>query len=235
MTSRSFAFTIRPKNGFTEKTEEAVLVFLKKQHHAFAVIEGEEETRHCHGQIWFEKQKTKGDLNKSLERLCERTVTDWSPAEVRVLRGGTKFAYNDDFVDNYCQKESHPNIIFNNPPHASEEYYPSQEEQTKIQESANAVDKKFHRWLVDFKESKFWIHDEWLPAIQDCAKFLAHQMFVAKKYPVIVEKRKRVEYCKCLQMYACESIKIEEFMTQEEHQKYISFLENKLGVGTQTE
>lgn len=227
MSSKSFAFTIRPKNAFSEKTEEVLLAFLKKQHHAFAVIEGEEETRHCHGQVWFETEKTKGDFAKSLERICERTIEDWNAPQKKVLRGGVKFAYNDDFTDNYCQKEKEPNIIFNNPPEDSSGYYPSEEEQTKIKESANAVDKRFHRWLSDFKESKFWINEEWTPNLADCGTFLSYKMFHTKEYPVVVEKRKRVEYAKSLYLYANSSISPKEFMTDADYQNHITMLENK--------
>lgn len=232
--SRSFAITIRPKNGLSRKTEIEVLKFLEKQHHAFAVLEGEDEARHLHGQIWFSVEKTKGDLNKSLERICERTIEDWTPAQKVVLRGGTKYAYNDDFVENYCQKEDNPKIVYNNPPSATDEYYPSQEEQQKIKDSSNAVDKRFHRWLQDFKESKYWLNEEWTPTIIDCGRFLSYKMFHTKEYPVIVEKRKRVEYTKGLYMYANSSIQAKEFVSCEDWDIYMKVLQEKMDSGTQT-
>lgn len=227
MSGKSYAFTIRPKNGLSENTEEELIKYLKKQHHAFAVIEGCEESRHSHGQVWFEHEKTKGDFAKALERICERTIEDWNAPQKKVLRGGVKFAYNDDFTDNYCQKEKEPNIIFNNPPEDTDGYYPSQEDQNKIKESANAVDKRFHRWLVDFKESKYWINEEWTPTLADCARFLSYKMFETKEYAVVVEKRKRVEYCKCLFLYANSCIRPEEFLTEADHAIYIAELEAK--------
>ena len=200
---KSYAITIRPKNGLSRKTEEEVVKFLKKQHHAFAVLEGEDEARHLHGQIWFEKPKVKGDINKSLERICERTIDDWTPAQKVVLRGGTKIAYNDDFVETYCQKENDPRIIYNSPPDGGD-YYPSVEEQEKVKSSANAVDKRYHRLSEKFKE--------WLPEWEDykypsatrkerVANFLIDAMFKSKTEMVIADKKARLQLCDCLTSY----------------------------------
>lgn len=223
---QAFAITVRPQNGFQEETEKAFLKWFEKQHGAFAVIEKEGVERHLHAQLFYETPKSKGDINKQLNRICSRTIPDWSPAEERVLKRGTKIAYNDDYMDEYLAKED--NIIFNNPPENTKEYYPSEEEQQKVKASSNAVDKRYHAWSVDFKESKFWQGEDWLPALADTAKFLAYQMFVSKKYPIITEHRKKVEYTKNLHMYVCEKISIEEFMTQEDFAKHIAFLELKM-------
>lgn len=223
---RTFAITVRPQNGFQAETEQAFIKWFQKQHHAFAVIEKEGVERHCHAQIFYEDPKSKGDLNKQLSRLCSRTIKDWSPAEERVLKRGTKVAYNDDWMDEYLAKED--NIIFNNPPEDTSQYYPSIEEQQKVKASADAVDKRFHTWATDFKESEFYDEDDETNLIM-VAKFLAHQMFVAKKYPVVVEKRKRVEYTKCLWMYISESKKVEEFLTIEDFDQYSAKLEAKYG------
>lgn len=226
---QAFAITVRPQNGFQEETEKAFLKWFQKQHGAFAVIEKDGVERHMHAQLFYETPKSKGDINKQLSRICSRTIPNWSQAEERVLKRGTKIAYNDDFMDEYLAKED--NVIFNNLENIEDtkEYYPSEEEQQKTQNASNAVDKRFHQWSVDFKESEFWLSEDWLPALADTAKFLAHQMFVSKKYPVVVEKRKRVEYTKCLHMYVCEKKQISEFMTEEDFQKYINFLEQKMG------
>lgn len=225
----SFAITIRPRNGLSEKTETAIHAWMEKQHHSFACIEKEGVERHLHGQLWFQEPKSKGDINKQLERICARTVADWSPAETRILRRGTKIAYNDDFVDEYLSKEDQ--IILNDPPADSSEYYPSEEEQNAVKAASNAVDKRFHTWSTDFKESQHYLNAQSrnLPIEQmaDVARFMADQMFKSKKYPVVVEKRKRTEYTKTLYLYIFEKIDINEFLTVDESNEYMKLLEVK--------
>lgn len=228
---RTFAITVRPQNGFQAETEQAFIKWFQKQHHAFAVIEMDGVERHLHAQIFYESPKSKGDLNKQLERICSRTINDWSPAQERVLKRGTKVAYNDDWMDEYLAKED--NIIFNNPPDDTGPYYPSIDEQQRVLKAARAVDKRFHTWATDFTESEYYTQLIELDEVDEfkapiiVAKFLAHQMFVAKKYPVVVEKRKRVEYAKCLWMYISEKAMVEEFLTVEDFEQYSIKLEEK--------
>eukprot|EP01045_Picozoa_sp_COSAG04_P027235 COSAG04_NODE_3946_length_2405_cov_66.168690_2_plen_233_part_00 len=224
---RSYAITIRPTNGLSRETEERLVTYLGKQHKAFASIELEDDERHLHGQIWYEKPKGKGDLTKHLIRVCRATIENWDKDQEVVLSKGVKIAYNDDWMLNYCIKEDDPRVIFNNPPDETHEYYPSEAEQKKVQERSNAVDKRFHKWLTDFKESKFWINEDWTPTLADCAKFLSYKMFHTKEYMVIVEKRKKVEFTKNLYLYANSTISIKEFLTEEEVKNWEKDLENK--------
>ena len=224
--ARSFTITIRPKLGLSVKTEEDVLKYLEKQHHAFAVIEGEDESRHLHGQVWLKNPRKKGDFNKSIERICERTIDDWTPAQLLVLRGGTKYAYNDDFVENYCQKEENPEIIFNNPPAGdTSEYYPSEEDQNKIQAKANAVDKKFHNWETKFHE---WYTQDRQVRLGDVARWMSHAMFKEKSIQVIVDKKNRVQNCKSLYLYINSKHCPEEFMTEAEYKNHLEVVESEM-------
>lgn len=217
MTSRSFAFTIRPTLGITDSTVEATITWLKKVHGAFAVLEKEADERHLHGQVWYEKPVKIGDLNKQLKRICERTIEDWNAKQKVVLVKGTKFAFNDDFVENYCLKEDDPRIKINTMPDNTDEYYPSKEEQDKIQKDKHAVDKKYHRWLEDFKSSPYWINDSWTPSLYDCAVFLSWKMFDTKEYMVVSDDRKKREYTKALFHYANSSIAPRSFMSEKDY------------------
>lgn len=197
----SWSFTIRPKNGFPETLDETVVKYLHKQisHYgaegAFLCSEMEDEARHLHGQVFFNEPRDKGTFNRSLERLCASNVPDWTGSQSIVLRRGTKIAYSDDFITEYLSKED--NILFNNVPLDTTPYYPSPEEQKKTQDKSHAVDKKYHNWLVDFNE---WNTEEKI-TIELTAKFLAHKIYEVKQYPVIAEKRKRVEAAQNLYNY----------------------------------
>lgn len=147
---RSYCFTVRPLQGLTQLTEGEILKWLKKQDYAFATIEGKDEARHMHGQIWLKEPRARGKVNQSIKRICERSINEWAAIEAKVLSKGTKIAYSDWF-DSYLNNDLEKShefeyIVINNPPDKTEEFYPSQEEQERIQGEAHAVDKQMHRW-----------------------------------------------------------------------------------------
>ena len=150
MEYKSFAFTVRPKNGMTDELQRKLLVWLKKQDYGFAVTEMESEARHIHGQLFTKTPRTKGAVQLSLERIQEKVDPDWDPASKKVLRRGVKIAYNHQFVEEYLNKED-STIIYNSPPEEEAEYYPSEEEQQKVKDASNAVDKRLHSIAILYK------------------------------------------------------------------------------------
>lgn len=227
---RSYAFTVRPLNGLSTSTEDALLKWLALQHHGFAAIEKESEERHMHGQVFYETPKSKGDLNKQLERICSRTIDNWSPAQTRVLRRGTKIAYSDDWIDTYLAKED--NIIFNNPPEESDEYYPSQEEQQATIAAASAVDKEFHRYSVDFES---WIQEH--PEHEDLfgkdriRHFFVDKWFVQHEYRMPRKKIDKVQMVENFYLYYYKIKNIKNVMSEKDwdsHPKNLKDQINKL-------
>lgn len=191
----SWSFTIRPRNGFPEELDDKVIAYCKKQTGGFLCSEMDAEARHLHGQLFFKEPRDKGTVNRSLERLCANNIPEWDGAQSIVLRRGTKIAYSDDFITEYLSKED--NILFNNVPLDTKPFYPSLEEQTKVKNKSDAVDKKYHQWSVDFNE---WNSDEPI-TLELVAKFLSYKIYEEKRYPVIAEKRKRVEATQNLYNY----------------------------------
>lgn len=223
----SFAVTISLKDqDFKGEIEEWFTSWLKKQDYSMGVVEKDSSGKlHAHAQIWNESPSRKGDM---FGTAFKSKILKYSPDSVVLGNRGalnSEIAYNDRFVE-YMEKDIVKELVCKLP-QLTDKYYPSEEEQQKVMAEANAVDKKFHRWLLDFKESNFWINEEWVPSLGDCARFLAYQMFVSKKYPVIVEKRRRVEYTKCLYCYAVEKRAYEEFLTLEDKENYDKYLEEK--------
>lgn len=106
--------------------------------------------RHLHAQIWLDKSKTKGSIKTTLNRICNATIKDWSQPQERVLNQGVKFAYNDNFYQEYLldndAKPEPVNIVYDSVPLEREKYYPSQEQQKAFQSKTNAVDKKYHHY-----------------------------------------------------------------------------------------
>lgn len=205
---RSYCFTVRPLQGLSKETESLILRWLRKQHKAFATIEGEDEARHMHGQIWLEEPRERGKINQSLKRICEKSINGWSAVEAKVLSKGTRIAYSDWF-DSYLDndlKKSHnfKYIVINNPPDKTEEYYPSLTEQEKIQEEARAVDKQMHRWeqaWFDYRESKYFNNSKNIKSHYfNIDKFVRRRWFVTReelgpRCPKIQKNFIRFLYC----------------------------------------
>lgn len=210
---KSFAFTVRPRSGLQTTLEEALVKWISK-HYGFLCTEMEDEAKHAHGVVYLEKPKTKGDLNKSLEAICARCVPDWDANQNMVLRRGTKICYNDNFIDEYLSKEDH--VIYSNIPENTSEYYPSKEEQEKVMNKTHAVDKKYHQWEYDFKQSEYFEKFKTRPIQLYVSEFLCDMMFVSKKYPVVSCPKKRKEYAKSLYLYVSEEVNGSEFMYEKD-------------------
>ena len=218
---KSWGFTVRPKNGVEKdsKLENAILTWCKKQDFHFLCAEGEEECRHLHGQIWLDNPREKGEVQKALQRIYERIIEP-SPAEIKVLRSGVKIAYSKDFVENYLSKED--SWISLDPPCDEEKYYPSKEEQEKVKNSANAVDKKYHRYSEMFKETYKEYKNIFgeLKRKTTIAKWLGNQMFKEKTIPVIADKKHRTQLLECLKAYIWEESQISMWITEKDYQTY---------------
>lgn len=227
---KSWAFTVRPKNGVEKDAnlENAILKWCKKQDYHFLCAEGADECRHLHGQIWLDNPREKGEIQKALQRIYERTIEP-TPSEVKVLRSGVKIAYSKDFVENYLSKED--SWISLEIPEEEESFYPSKEEQDKVKNSANAVDKRYHRLSEMFKEDNDLstiIHESELKKKEIISKWLGNQMFKTKKIPVIADKKHRTQMLECLKAYLLEESHIDMWMTKEDYENIKRFKENNI-------
>lgn len=131
---KSYAFTVRPRGGVDEERIRLYKEWCEKQDGHFLCTEMEGESRHLHGAVYFETARTRSDVCKALCRIMRRgTATD---QELRVLRGGVRIMYNNDFVDKYCSKDVNCIVISKNLFIQRSEYYPSEEEQQRVMERA---------------------------------------------------------------------------------------------------
>jgi len=178
---KSYAFTLRPLNGVPlNSTIEQKAMKLVEKYNGFLVAEKEAQERHLHGQLFFPNGKRKYDLAKVLINIQECQ----SPAEVRVLKGGIKIAYNNDFYTDYTNKPDSIMLIdkfIDNP----QDYYPTEDEQEKVRNRARATDAKYHH----LKE--LWEEQEGTACLtqQNITLYLYRLMYVDKKINVISDKK----------------------------------------------
>lgn len=191
-TYRSYCFTVNPSQGVTPEMESALIKFCNSTYFIGSqmVIEKDGPARHAHIQTWTSEPKVKGDINNKLERVLKPfilTDNDYK-AQIRVLRNGTKIAYNN-WINTYCLendiKENDISIlVVDNRPSDSEDYYPSEEEQNKCKRQANAVDQRLQKLELMFEE--WWDQDT---PISHCliAAFLCDLSFRSRQIAVMMK------------------------------------------------
>lgn len=225
---RSFALTVRPRNGITIPIVDALEKYCKSFPHYQMVLEGENESRHAHLQIWTDIPTTKGDANKKLERVCSRSYEDWDQAQRKVLRQGTKIAYND-FIENYCIQndlKGESNILLDNRPLDSDQYYPSEEEQEATKRRSQAIDQHMCSLELMFEE---WNEVECRPlTIETVGTFLSDMMFCTRKIACVRQGRDRYALCTTLHAYLTKSVNPALFCKEETLSKKDSMIKQQL-------
>lgn len=73
------------------------------------------------------------------------------------------------------------------------------EEQRKVLEKSRAVDKRFHRWKVNWLEYKG--ENNLMGYYSEVRDFVMHMMYRAKKEQILARHRDRVDFCVNLYMY----------------------------------
>ena len=195
---KSYAFTIRPRNGINASIVSDTIRWLKRQEYGFLVQEMKDEAAHLHGQLWIDVPRLKGTVALALEKLQERNDPEWDPASKKVLRRGVKIAYNSDFVEEYLAKED--NILYNNPPEYESSYYPSKEEQAAVQEAHKAADKRLHQLSIMYKQFAEKLNPE-MDTEYKIAKFLYNSWYIDKTIPTLQNLRYEQELRRKLHHY----------------------------------
>lgn len=219
---KSFALTIRPRAGITNDTINAFKNWLLKQDYSVAVTEMTNEARHLHAQIWLNEGRTKDDVAKAVKRICERTISDWDATQSKVLRGGIRIAYSDWYLEYLVDNEQKgcvelDNIITNNPPDRTEQYYPTEEEQEKVKQVSQAADPRF---LAMEQECSEWHALESKEiTMKSIARWLCYVMFEKRTMKVLINQRDRTALCKTLYAYMTKSNDIDLFIEKTAQQK----------------
>lgn len=203
---KSYAITIRPRDGITDFTIKATTEWCKKQRFAVGVIEKDNESRHLHIQVWNDAPKARGDVAKAIQRICERTIPEWDNAQQKVLRSGIKIAYSDWYEDYLLDNESkeqvtEERIIINNPPDKTMEYYPTEEEQNEVQTLKTATDQRYASLELQCLK---YLGDTPI-TMNNVARWLAYATNDERSIKVITQQRDRTALCKSLYHYMIKS------------------------------
>lgn len=128
----AFAFTVRPRDGISDKRIAAYNEYCDKQVGSYTCTEKLGKEKHLHGQVFFAQGVTRGYFVKALVRIFERTG-EFDTRECSVLRAGVRIAYDNNFIESYLQKEGDDTVVYNtNVPENTEGFYPTKEEQDAV-------------------------------------------------------------------------------------------------------
>ncbi len=215
---RSYCLTIRPRDGITDATVEQCKKWLSKCDYAVAVLEMENESRHLHAQIWTDTPKARGDICKTVQRICERSIKDWDQSQLKVLRSGVRIAYSDWYLDYLTEndlKTEPPNILYEHVPPKTLDFYPTEEDQQNIQTMKTAVDPRF----ADLEIKCLAFLGERQVTVKSVASFLADAMFVSRTLKCVIQQRDRVALAKTLHAYMAKDTNIYLFLEKDKEQK----------------
>lgn len=210
----SYCFTIRPLKGIKDSTIDGIVKWLGKQDYGFVCSEMDGEAKHLHGQIWVKEPRDKGTINKSLENICARTIEDWNPAQNLVMRRGTKVAYNNGFIEEYLSKED--NIIFNNPPNNAHEYYPSKEEQERVQKKAKSSNPQFFIHKENFLKNRTICSKI---TLEEIAMWVSEGMYKNDTIAIIQDDKRRKQFTKSLYYYIIGKANLRAMLSEDDYLK----------------
>lgn len=120
---RSYAITVRPKDGITDRQVTLFAKFVRKTcDHYHVVTEKTGHERHLHAGLFLKDATTRSNFVTRIQRLFKDLTTQ----EKSVLRQGIKIMYNVDFINTYLDKDDDTVVIESSLPEAGhlESFFP---------------------------------------------------------------------------------------------------------------
>lgn len=225
MDYKAIAFTFRPKNGASQgEQENCIINWVKSQDYGFLVAEKEGSERHYHGQLFFNQSRKKDSVRKFFVNHLKKYELYYSGTQIKVALN-IKGAVNDGFIEDYIldnkdKINDNCEILVNNIPDNTQEYYPSNEVVEKLSNYNLAKDKllfeleeQYHEFIINNinefiveschhhaieKNLYQWKnYDEYYHVMRFCLNI----WFVDRTRIVPKRKIDRLEFCKTLYYY----------------------------------
>lgn len=146
---KTFAFTLNPRNGVTDKQIEKIEKYSRAQCEYYHVItEKKGDQRHVHAAWVLKVPQTRSYVSVYMSRMFK----DLEPDEKKVMLQGLKVMYNEDFIRNYMDKDDDTVVVCSCLPEAGylESYFPPKKEA----ESRKTRQLAFHQMMIDLE--KLW-------------------------------------------------------------------------------
>lgn len=223
---KSFAITIRPRNGVVAggTLEKAIIKKMEKYDFASIFSEKEEEARHLHCQIWVSKAVAIGTIKTAMVRISEREDPDWSDASKKVLRSGIKIAYSDWILD-YCEsnelKTDKSECLMHRVPPMTSSYYATEEEQEKIIEGSKSANQTYFKLKLALYTEEIYESFRVDPGKErdsHCwerlGNYLGYRMYVNDTFPIQKCPKQMNQFIKAFTKYVNKSGSCKEFLSE---------------------
>lgn len=126
---RSYALTLRPRNGVTPSQISTVSAWIQKRStHYHIVTEKSDHECHLHAALYLKTDVTRSNFVTVWIRLLK--TFDLDPEELSVARKGVRILYSNDFIENYLDKDDDTVVIASCLPEMRllNQYYPPKPE-----------------------------------------------------------------------------------------------------------
>lgn len=112
---RTYAVTLRPRNGIDDSQASKIVAWMKKRcTHLHVVSEKTGSARHVHAALYLKMDVTRSNFATVLVRLGAQLGFD--EEEKVILRKGIRILYSDDFVQSYLDKDDDTEVLISDLP-----------------------------------------------------------------------------------------------------------------------
>ena len=192
---RTFAITIRPRNGIDDDAIIVVTEWIRKRcTHYYIVTEKEGSAKHIHAALYLKVSVTRSQILTVLLRLGAKI--DLDNDEIAVLRKGLRILYSNDFVENYLSKDDNTEVVASCLPESSTllSWYPPKPQ--PLTKKIAARHSKYY-WELEalWNLHKRPIEEANTPNIRN---FLFNMMYNKRLIPVIKDDKSIIQVAKHL-------------------------------------
>ena len=133
---KSFGITLRTRVGLNTGLKDGFDKWIKKQDFGAYVFEKEGCDEHIHAQIWINDPRTRGNVKKPCDAMIRKY---FEPDDYKLsIASCVRIAYNDEFIEEYCEKENELTYSKIPPDIDRLKYYPSEDEQELAQQKVHS-------------------------------------------------------------------------------------------------
>ena len=142
----TYALTLRPRNGVTDLQVSVLYAWIiKRSTHYYVVTEKKDHQRHVHAAVYLKTPVSRSHFVQAFTRFLSTVkakgsqvkVFELDVEEMAVARKGVRIMYNNDFVENYLDKDDDTVVIGSCLPEMAllNQFYPPKPEESTVRKA----------------------------------------------------------------------------------------------------
>lgn len=144
---KTFAFTLRPRDGVTDKQIQKLNKYIRNKCEYWHVItEKTDDERHVHAALVMKEPTTRSNISTYLSRMYKDLEDD----EHKVMLSGLKIMYNEDFIRKYMDKDDDTVVVDSNLPEEGflESYFPPKPKEEGVKAKRQLA---YHQYMKELE------------------------------------------------------------------------------------